>query len=409
MSDLPLQNMLQQMNSHAHSGEYLEVLGKRAAARWSEGDFKTLTDAVTSTVKQAQLSPEQVRRVVEFANTSAYLDEFRKEGAPHHVVDFPGGPADPSAILQDLNDGGGGSVYDRGTGDYDAPPPEAKVSSSKAEQELFELLDKTAEADLPFENPHSEVMDLKDKLAGAAEHLRSEISGLEILYSDLSDRVYHQVKQAALSGVTLGEVMQAWESVAPSEDHVKVAFSLVTPRLLQDGVFYNVEHMTSSVDKTASAKVVNPAHPLVVEFGDFCDTLSKLAEAREVRAELMEQAGHLQEYLKTAASPSLAGRAYRGVTRLSSRAGEATGPLVAKALGEGAGSVAKGLITHAPNIALGLAGLEGYRYLKHSPSLPARAIRGAGNLFLRNVPGTQQNLEADYMAANPQMGGEYGY
>jgi len=134
MSDLPRQGLLQQLNAHPHSGEYLEVLGKRAAARWSSGDHKTLTDAVTETVKQAQLSPEQVKRVVEFANTDAYLTEFKKEGGEHHVIDFHGGPADASEILKDLNDGGGGSVFDRGTGDYNAPPNDMKISSSKAEE-----------------------------------------------------------------------------------------------------------------------------------------------------------------------------------------------------------------------------------------------------------------------------------
>ena len=392
--DLPIQGLMQQMHAHSHSGEYLEVLGKRAAAGWSAGEHKTLTDAVTATVKQAQLSPEQVKRVVEFANTSAYLDEFKKEGAPHHVVDFPGGPADPSEILKDLNDGGGGSVFDRGTGDYDTPPAEPKISSSKAEEELFQLLAKTASpTDLPYENPHSEVIELKDKLAGAIDHLQSEISGLEVMYAELGDRVYHRVKQAALSGVSLGEVMQAWQSAAPSEDHIKVAFTLITPRLLRDGVFQGVEQMTESVDKVAGAKLVNSEHPLVVEFGEFCEALSKLAEVREARTELRGHLTTLNNYLKTA---STAGNIYRGVKGVSSAAADAAAPFVSRHLGEGVGSLTHVAIKYSPDAAALIAANEARQHIENSPNPAARAVRGTGRLISQQIPGTQANLMHKY-------------
>jgi hypothetical protein len=106
MHDLPLQNFLQQLHSRVVSGEHLEVLGKQAAAEWCRGNHKTLTDAVTDTVKHAGLSPEQVRRVVEFTNVAAFNREFQKEAAPHSVVSFSGGPADAPTILKDdRNDG----------------------------------------------------------------------------------------------------------------------------------------------------------------------------------------------------------------------------------------------------------------------------------------------------------------
>lgn len=408
MADLPLQGLLQQMNAHKHGGEYLEVLGKQAAARWAAGAYKDLTAAVTETVKQAQLSPEQVKRVVEFTNTAAYLTDFKKEGAPHHVVDFPGGPADASVILQDLNDGGGGSVYDRGTGDYENPPSASKVSSTKAEDELCALFGKTAsvetyaaESELPFENPHGEVINLKDKLAGAADHIQSEISGLEVSYAELGDRVFHQVKQAALSGVSLGEVMQAWETVAPTPEYVKVAFTLIAPRLLRDGVFSGVEAMTSSVDKTASAKMVNPEHPLVVEFGDFCTTLSKLAELRGARSEIRGHLQHLNGYLKTAAG-GLVGEAYGALERGAHGVANGVAPFVGKALGPTAEKATHFALRHAPEAALALGASEAYTHMKHSQNPVARGARAAGNVVLRNVPGTQQNLQHKYEVESGQ-------
>lgn len=401
MSDLPNQGLLQQMHAHPHSGEYLEVLGKRAAARWSSGHHKTLTASVTETVKQAQLSPEQVKRVVEFANTAAYLDSFQKEGAQHNVVDFPGGPADVSEILKDLNDGGGGSVFDSGSLDYSSPPSEKRASDERDEEVLFEAfgVEKTAEP-LPYENPYVEAVELKDKLAGASEHLLSQMSGLEVMYADLADRLYGEVKQASLGGLSLGRVMQAWQHVSPSDDYIKVAFELLTPRLLREGVFHSVEEMTASVDKTASAGLVNPEHPLVVDFGEFCDVLSKLAEMRATRTEILEHLTTLEEYLKTAAST--VGNVYRAANRAAEAAASRVGPFAEKHLGALPGKVIGKAVEYSPQIGLGLGAMEVNRRIDNSPSVPARAARATKNVVLRNIPGTQENLMEQYRLQSGQ-------
>ena len=122
MADMPKQTLLQQAHARPVSGEELETLGRQAASAWRRGEHKSLSDSVVETVKQAHLSPEQVRRVVEFTNQSAYVEEFRESKEAHRVVDFPGGPADPSAVIMDLNDGGGGTINDDGSLDYSLSP-----------------------------------------------------------------------------------------------------------------------------------------------------------------------------------------------------------------------------------------------------------------------------------------------
>ena len=142
------------------------------------------------------------------------------------------------------------------------------VSDENALATLFGadgIQEKTAEA-LPYADQHTEAVQLRDKLAGAADHAQAQISGLEIMYADLADRVYQGVKQASLSGLSLSNVVKAWETVAPKPDYIKVAFELMTPRFLREGVFHRVEDMVASVDKTASVGMVNPEHPLVVDF-----------------------------------------------------------------------------------------------------------------------------------------------
>ena len=401
MSDLPVQELFQQMHANTHSGEHLEVLGKKAAADWGDGQFRTLTEAVVTTVKHAHLSPEQVKRVVEFANTAAYLTEFKKEGAPHHVVEFSGGPADVSDILKDLNDGGGGTVFDGGAGDYHMPPNHReKTASNEGDSLLAELFDKTAGDALPYANPHGEVIELKDKLASTAEHIQSTISGLEVAYAEPADRLYHQVKQGSLSGLSLGDVMTAWDTVAPSPEYIKAAFALMTPRLLREGVFADVDTMMGSVDKIASNRMVNPEHALVVDFSEFCETLGKLAELRDNAQELRGHIRELDAYLKTAGGAVVEG--YKSVGKALSHAGEKVAPYVEKAFGEQAGKATKGVLSNAHHVAALLAGSEALTHLQHGQSLPARAARGAADVVTRNIPGTPSNYRHKYEVESGQ-------
>lgn len=313
MSDLPPQGVLQQAHAHRISGEHLEVLGKQAASKWASGESKTLSDAVVATVKQAGLSPEQVKRVCEFANTEAYLTEFKKEGANHRFIDFgTPGPANPSEVLKDLNDGGGGTVFDDGY-HYELPPTEKRAHAEPHIERALEAELSRTESPMLQANPYGEVMELKDKLAAACDQLGAEISSLELQYADAADRTYQQVKQATLGGTSLGKIVQAWQSVAPSGEHVKVAFQLFTPRLMRELVFTSVEDIGDSLLKTAEAGAqVNEAHPLVLDFNDFCQTLTKLAETRQAKEEARGHLNTLTGFLKEASAGEMVGRAARG-------------------------------------------------------------------------------------------------
>ncbi len=396
MSDLPRQGLLQQLNAHPHSGEYLEVLGKRAAARYGNGDCASLTDAVVRTVKEAQLSPEQVKRVVEFTNTAAYLTDFKKEGM-HHIIDFVGGPADAAAVIQDLNDGGGGSVFDRGTLDYKTPPSVKIASAEDGDSFLKQAFDVTDEAPpVPYAEPLAEAIELKDKLASAKEHLHSQLSGLEVMFADVGDRLYHQVKQASLGGTSLGQVASAWNVLERGDDYIKAAFALITPRLLTDEVFHSVDEMSSSVDKLASdTSLVNEEHPLIVNFQDFCDILHKLAETRAARDEVAEHLGTISSYIKQA---SLVG----GVLRGAERAGAAAHPLLNSLAGQTAADVGSAAIKYSPYVAGALGASELHAHLQNSPSLPARLARGTAHKVLQAVPGTQEHLMHKYEIQNGQ-------
>lgn len=284
MPDPQTQIDFQQHHARKIPAQALEVLGKQAAAHWSAGAAKTIGAAVAETVKHAGLSPEQVRRVVEFANTDAFLETFHKLGG-HRYVDFGQGVlADPREVIRDLNDGGGGSVFDRGTADYDQPPVE-KISAANSEAELALLaaFRGTGTENEPTAQSSDWVWDERDKLAGQTEHLNAEFSGLELVYLDSVANLTEQVKQAALSGVALGDIVQAWSTVTDDPVFIKAAFAHVTPALLRGGVLSSAGQLGHSIEKVGSAHIVNPEHPLVQGFGSYCEILTKLAEIRQAR------------------------------------------------------------------------------------------------------------------------------
>lgn len=390
MHDLPSVTLLQQQHAVPKTGEELEVLGKCASKKYANGQSETLSDAVVETVKHAGLSPEQVRRVIEFANTNAYLTEFNKEGSSHKYIEFHGGPADPADVLRDLNDGGGGTVFDRGLADYALAPPQVKTSEAM-ERNLDVVHDAlTAHAELeknavrqtvvgptmmdiagdmqgdvmksyqlpgygggsagfdpfgqrqkmmqvkllsamtgkqpvvhkhaaaldfdpeetalreafdakdepyPFANPEADSVELRDKLAGAAEHLTSEVFGLEVEFRDRLDDLYQQVKQAALGGLELGQILSAWQEVIPDAAYVKTAFAHIGPRLVEDEVFQGVDSVGASLEKTAHEGFVNPKHPLVGSMAAYCTTLDKLAEVQAAKEELITHRDELDGFL----------------------------------------------------------------------------------------------------------------
>lgn len=369
MSDLPRHNLLQQSHHKAVSGEHLEVLGKQAAAKWASGEKETLREAVVDEVKTASLSPEQVKRVCEFANTSAFLQEFKKEGS-HRLIDFGApGPANPAEVLQDLN---AGTVHQRTSTDYDNPPTKTASAGDHVERALEQELNRQ-DAPLHIHNPFTEVMELKDKLASAVGELASEIDRLEIQYADDADQLYRQVKEAAMDGNSLGEVLSAWATVSPSADFAKVAFQLLTPRLLREGVFRSPDEMIGSMAKTAaSIAIVNPEHPLVRRFEEYCETLSKLAQARSVREEMKAPLGQLMTFFKLAGAGGVAGKALKGAwstaKNVSEFAGEHAGDFVGELAGPTAGKVTEGVLSHAPHIAALLAANEARLSAQQSPT-----------------------------------------
>lgn len=315
-TDLPPQALLQQSSARPVSGEELETFGKHAAKGFACGNYCSMQEAVVETVKHAGLSPEQVRRVCEFANTAAFISEFNKESTAAKYVSFPGGPASFSEVIKDLNDGGGGTVFDRGMADYAGPPVTIKVARARMSALNAEVMSKTAgvevapsiagskyddvlaeafnvtekAAGVRYANPLADIEDMRMKLASASEHTESEINSIETAMLTVNEDLYFQVKQACLDGHQLGHILQLWNGTCEvNPDLVKQAFALIGPRLVEDEVFPGYDALGESLSaKVASSRHVVEGHPLTAAFAAYSEGIHKLAELRATYMEFQD-------------------------------------------------------------------------------------------------------------------------
>lgn len=328
MSDLPDFLAQQQRSYRPVSGAELEKLGKEAARRWCDGSASSLHEAVVGLVKTARLSPEQVRRVVEFTNVTAYLNSFQKSGSEHRYIDFgDSGPAHPAAVLQDLNDGGGGTVFDMGT--------RARHQVDSIDDATFyrEMFPKTASAKpeapadplAPVKTARAELLQAKKE---AEEFLRGQEYGFQLARTKLAS----EVQDVLLGGFHLGDVVNALGSTGASPDLLKVAMLDVLNQMVSSGVFRGKTAAVESLQKTAGEGDVDLEHPLLAQFSEYTGHLAKLAHARKFLAEVDQGLAQLESFSKKANEHGVIGAGARHLWNASKSVGE-TGRNVGRWLG----------------------------------------------------------------------------
>jgi hypothetical protein len=252
---------------------------------------------------------------------------------------------------------------------------------------------------IPYADPLRDVLDAKDKLAGLYHEATSELSGLEAHYLDVCDRFFGEVKQASLGGVSLGQLLPLLQLGGDEPEFFKAAFAMLTPRLVDNGVFPSERAMAESIEKTASAGLPNPHHPLVGIFADYCDTLSKLAATRQVQDQVAAELDKIETYLKKAAgvasglreAASLVPKAWGVARDVAAKASVPVGEFVGDLAGENAGALAGAAVKYAPHIAVGLGAEEAYQRARANPFL-----NGLGTFVASRVPYTQANMIRQY-------------
>jgi hypothetical protein len=234
-----------------------------------------------------------------------------------------------------------------------------------------------------YADPYAEVLMLRDAARGAQHELADDRRALERRVGELTDNLARHVKEAAAEGTSLGDVVHAWESVAPSEAHVTAVFQRVLPELL--GLYPSADVLSASLDKVASGpRLVREEHPLVVTFVALADHLTKIAVARAAEDEIEQHLPALEGALKEAALGGIAATVQRAAERASGPAAAAAEKAVGTLVGAGngsqiAGKLTGGLVRHAPLLGTLAAANEVRRHIKYGPT---------GQALLKHVPGT---------------------
>jgi hypothetical protein len=271
---IPL-GLAQQQAARQIDPEQLELMGKKAASLYGQCGTD-LSEAVVEVTKEARLAPEQVKRVCEFANTSAYLNEFEKGGEVRNVT-FSGGPADPGKVLRDLNDGAHPAVNHVKEAGYEPPTGHYKIAGANDHllAGMFGVssdLEKVAEVLSPPDHNAryeqvDEVYDLRVKLAGARDHLRSKCISSGVLFNDVRGDLCKEAEQVVAGGSSLGDVARALAPFSPNLFLLKTAMTEIGQHLSEKG--HSTTDLGSSLTKTAGRSVPNPKHPLITTFTTF--------------------------------------------------------------------------------------------------------------------------------------------
>ena len=223
--------------------DHLQLLGKQAAQLAESGGL-CLTDSVVHTLNAEGLNPNQVQRVVEFANTEAFQQKFASLDPAMRVVDIDGGPADPQRVLQSLNDTARPQDVTMDSLDYLLSPHE-KTSSTPLSP--YEPTFRTVEG------VQGDVLRLQQKLAAAQDELVASTESSKFQMMEALDELAGVVKTASLDGACHEDLVNAWCEI----DSELVGSTLA--RMPELETRYGV--------KVASQ--INPAHPVVTKYASF--------------------------------------------------------------------------------------------------------------------------------------------
>lgn len=166
----------------------------------------------------------------------------------------------------------------------------AKASRPKSDLVLSDLqlgvsLDRIKEASgrsgYEWDNPHRELFEAKQKLARMKDDLERSCGHNHELHKEASSRFHDAVVDHMLSGGNIGEVAHAMGHVHGSDVGSVGALGVVVSGLKKHGfdlTKLQADAIVYEMDKSASARSINPDHPLVQSYAD----LHKIAQNQVV-------------------------------------------------------------------------------------------------------------------------------
>jgi hypothetical protein len=263
MSDL-LEKLASSAQKH-ESSEHLQLLAKRAAGMFTGDPKLSLTGAVSNAIGGEDLNKDQVRRVSEMANQSAWRELF-VEGGGDANVSFA--PANADEILENIAETP--ATTENPNVDYLQDPPGERPPDVSIEEAFGVEKDPPQYDSL---SPHTEAAQEQQKVAAAADVARH---GADILLTDLQvtgEQFYNLVKQACIrDGHGILQISTAVGAVVESEKFATDLMCGTVTAMKEEGISFD---MSKEMEKEARAVVANTDHPLL----EAVVRLEKLAKA----------------------------------------------------------------------------------------------------------------------------------
>lgn len=195
------------------SKERLQHLGKEAAETHRNSGC-SVTDAVISVLrKEAGLTAEHAKRVVEFANNEAYRLKLDSMDGSHRVVNIDSGPAEPGHVFRELEMNDSAPALVKAA--FHAESLRAFIPGEDEFEGYFDTQKTASEESLPLSRPHGQLVDLRSKLVEAKGHVLSKLSSAEVGYDKASTDMYSDVRKYVLSGTSPAEISVVYQRVSP--------------------------------------------------------------------------------------------------------------------------------------------------------------------------------------------------
>lgn len=301
MSDI-FEQLITGNRSDAPQAELLEALGKKAAAQYLQSEASLNESIVKLASQHANLNNEHIKRIAEFANNAVFQGMHSRSDDKN--VHFP--VADPGTIIQDLRDGGspahdgktlnsgmGGSKrsflpQSTGTEDYQTPPNASTSAGFSDTTSGMAELDRRGQSDgiggtgeplskeasfspdaLLHSNPVEDVFNTHIRLRATREKLAEDYASNDFALNAAQENFYQEAKRVVLAadGPGLMGVVEAVKLASPSEGFAFQIMKPVSERMVQEGVV-----RAEGLRKTASMKLVNQKHPMILAFHEIMKT-----------------------------------------------------------------------------------------------------------------------------------------
>lgn len=288
------------------SPEMLEVFGKQAANMYLD-EGVALNEAVVKIASaHDDISPEQVKRIAEFANTATYLalhDKNKTSGAKTSYPQFE--LADPSRVIQDMSDGARPTVVTQVDREYGMQPLKEKNSSvnDPREDALAEMFgvtkEKTAEADFSAQTAIDEVFAAKDMLVGLRDSLRGSAQQLDDMFKEASAELYEHAKRFVLEEGTMADVFRAVEATGASRTKVAEVLQPIIKGFIQENVRHpdEMKEDLRGLEKVAH-RLVNPENRMVKAAGAVVACSQELNTLSEGLASVTEEIEKIDSFIK---------------------------------------------------------------------------------------------------------------